>query len=106
MASNRRASRLKYSRTRSSELMVEHLSERREREVVEQAGESWSGRGQVDVVRHPRFPVERHARVIRIELPRVQIEDRRAAVSLRIADVRAREPVRIDPEVGAAARRN
>src|SRR6186713_2850844 len=106
MASKRTASLSKCLRTRACKLMLEDLSQRSEFEFVQQAPKLALGGFEVDVVCHPRLPVERHARMSRIKLPRVEIEYQRPAFVFERPQVGARHLVGIDPEVGAAGGRN
>src|SRR4051812_40484052 len=85
--------------------MIEHLSERSEPEVAQETRQPRSGGRKVDVMRHSRLPMERHAGMFGIELPRMQIEHSRAAVPFGFADVRTRQPIWVDAKVGAAAGR-
>src|SRR5437867_3052801 len=79
--------------------MLEDLTERGEAEVLEQALQLRLGRAQVGVVSEPWLPVERDPRVMRIQLPRVEVEDHRTASPFGGAEVRARHGVGIETEV-------
>src|SRR5205823_4080323 len=66
--------------TRNSELGTllvdtEHLPHGREREVAEQPPQPALSRAQVDVVSESNPPGKRNARVIGVDLPRMEVED-------------------------------
>src|SRR5438132_14336855 len=89
-----------------SQLGGEHLAERAERALAEQAAEARLGPAQVQAVadaREERRP--RDDRLLGIDLPGVQVDDRRPALGGDALDRPARHPERQETEVGAARHR-
>src|SRR6185369_12571612 len=89
----------------SSELMVEHLAKWSKREIVEKTRESRARGAEIHVMCQVRLPVKRHARMIGVELPRMEIEDGRVSPSLGGPHVGSGQPIGINAEVRAATRR-
>ena len=107
-ADGRRGSKERLGGARSSGLLeeaarFEHVPHRREPEVLQQLLHAWLGLIQVVVVPEPGYGTDLHARLFRIELPRVQVERERAAPLLvDLPQAPARHGIRQQPEVAAA----
>src|SRR4051794_31036997 len=72
-----------------------HFAHGREGKFVEQPSEARLAAGKVRVMPQPRLETGAHARLTRIDLPRVQIEDERSLLAFVDAGERgARDPVR------------
>src|SRR5207247_6431859 len=91
---------------RLPELGGEHLAQWPERALAEQAAEARLGPAQVQAVadtREERRP--RDDRLLGIDLPGMQVDDRRPALGVDALDRPARDPERQEAEVGAARHR-
>ncbi len=75
-------------------------------ELIEKSFEAPLCRGEVEVVSHASTSSESYPRVVRIQLPRMQVEHRRSNRSLMGSEIRAGQSVRINPEVGATRHGN
>src|SRR3989442_146067 len=103
--SSRRAG-ARRGRSALTELRGEHLAERAERALAEQTAEARLGPAQVQAVadaREERRP--RDDRLLGIDLPGMQVDDRRPALGVDALDRPARHPERQEAEVGAARHR-
>src|SRR5690349_4557660 len=98
MASKRGASLSKWRRTFSS-TDTEHFLQRTERQVLQQPLQPRSGGCEIVVVRERDPARQRNPGVLRIDFPRVQVENGGLALPVERANAVARDPVRQNSEV-------
>src|SRR5690242_3241402 len=86
---------------------LEHLAHRGEAKLIEQTAQPRLAAVQVGVMTESGQPADLHARLLRINLPGVQIEREGTAVpDVDLAQPRARHEVRQQPEVAASRYRD
>src|SRR5690349_8781577 len=87
-------------------LAIYDIRDAAERKIAQQALQLRPRRPKVRIVGQSRLPVKAHPRMVRIELPRVQIENRGPIEALRPLEIRATQTIWVNPKVRPARNRH
>src|SRR6266851_2620663 len=82
---------------------MEDLLHRREAEIVQEADKPACRCFEIEIVRRRNTPRQRNPRMVRVDLPGMEIEHRRLAEAIDAAEAGARDGVGKDAEVRSSS---